>query len=98
MIKSVSRLVITSNHVSNSIIRFKSTSIIQKTTAIKGAQTSIPALKVRPAKQLRKKPSIGKDSWSVVGYSTADSYNLLGLRDKLEDQVIRLIIASIMQV
>jgi len=44
-------------------------------------------LKLRPARlNLKKKPSIGRDSWSVVGYSTADRYNLLSLSEKLSAQ------------
>ena len=45
-------------------------------------------LKLRPARlNLKKKTSIGLDSWSVVGYSTADRYNLLSLSEKLVAQV-----------
>ena len=45
-------------------------------------------LKLRPARlNLKKKTSIGLDSWSVVGYSTADRYNLLSLSEKLAAQV-----------
>ena len=49
-------------------------------------------LKLRPARlNLKKKTSIGLDSWSVVGYSTADRYNLLSLSEKLAAQVSNMI-------
>ena len=44
---------------------------------------NLQVLKVRPKK--KKIPS-RRDAWSVVGYSTADQYNLLALHDRLLDQ------------
>lgn len=46
------------------------------------------ALRFRPGRVLAKKKVVtGKDSWSVVGYSTAESYNLLALEEKISHQV-----------
>ena len=47
------------------------------------------ALRFRPGKLAKdkKKLSPAKDSWSVVGYSTADHYNLLALTEKIIAQV-----------
>ena len=46
------------------------------------------ALKLRPGRQnLKRKPSMIADSWSVIGYSTADRYNLLSLSENLSAQV-----------
>ena len=44
---------------------------------------NLQVLKVRPKK---KKIPPRRDAWSVVGYSTADQYNLLALHDGLLDQ------------
>ena len=46
------------------------------------------ALKLRPGRQnLKRKPAMIPDSWSAIGYSTADRYNLLSLSEKLSNQV-----------
>ena len=50
---------------------------------------SVQVLKQRPSRTIlrKKKPQLGADSWSVIGYSTADNYNLLSLNEKLTNQV-----------
>jgi hypothetical protein len=46
------------------------------------------ALRFRPGRTLGKKRQIpAKDAWSVVGYSTADRYNLMALASNLSHQV-----------
>ena len=85
MLKNVTfRLLTFQSSVTRSFSKVSSSQISSKS-----AQLTIPALKIRPTRQtIRKKPLVGRDSWSVVGYSTADEYNLLGLREKIEEQVI----------
>ena len=44
---------------------------------------NLQVLKVRPKK---KKIPPRRDAWAVVGYSTADQYNLLALHERLQEQ------------
>ena len=46
----------------------------------------IPALRIRPKSRQKQKSLIDAESWAVVGYSTAENYNLLELSQKLIDQ------------
>jgi len=48
--------------------------------------TSALKFKARQVKKKAAKPSSGLEEWSVVGYSSAESFDLLGLQDALRDQ------------
>lgn len=50
-------------------------------------QSHLAALRFR-ARVGKKRTSPGKDDWSVVGYSTANSFDMLGLQDGLQEQLI----------
>ena len=45
----------------------------------------LQALRYKPRKLMKKKPG-GADEWSVVGYSSAESLDLLGLQEAIRDQ------------
>ena len=45
-----------------------------------------PKPRLRPSKAQKKKIT-SSDSWTVVGYSTAEHYNLLALSEKILEQV-----------
>ena len=73
--------ILIKNKANNVLLR-PMTSKVSKTLPVSNA------LKLRPVRQnLKKKSSVGLDSWSVVGYSTADRYNLFSLTERLSTQV-----------
>ena len=79
--RSIFTRILIKNKVNNVFLR-PMTSKVSKTLPVSNA------LKLRPVRQnLKKKSSLGLDSWSVVGYSTADRYNLFGLTERLSTQV-----------
>ena len=80
--RSIFTRILIKNKVNNVFLR-PMTSKVSKTLPVSNA------LKLRPIRQnLKKKSSLGLDSWSVVGYSTADRYNLFSLTERLSTQVI----------
>ena len=79
--RSIFTRILIRNKVNNVLLR-PMTSKVSKTLPVSNA------LKLRPVRQnLKKKSSVGLDSWSVVGYSTADRYNLFSLTERLSTQV-----------
>ena len=50
------------------------------------AMYHVPRLRLTPGK-IQKKKITSSDSWTVVGYSTAEHYNLLALSEKIQEQV-----------
>ena len=79
--RSIFTRILIKNKVNTVLLR-PMTSKVSKTLPVSNA------LKLRPVRQnLKKKSSVGLDSWSVVGYSTADRYNLFSLTERLSTQV-----------
>jgi len=51
------------------------------------SQAQLSALRFKTRKN-KKRNQPGKDEWSVVGYSTAESFDMLGLQEGLNEQLI----------
>ena len=61
-------------------------------THVKSAKATLKKIKRKNTSSQKSKAQIkpGKDSWSVVGYSTAESYDLYNLAKRLAVQVTKL--------
>ena len=89
--RSIFTRILIKNKVNNILLR-PMTSKISKALPVSNALKLIKTTKKSPVRQnLKKKSSLGLDSWSVVGYSTADRYNLFSLTERLSIQVCKYI-------
>jgi len=99
-VSSCSSLLSSTSLVSNSfrpsfvpLARSLSTSIIKESKS--NLSKSLQRIKSRPInKKTQVKGAKLKDEWSVVGYSAADSFDILGLRDALREQDVYTVVTS----
>jgi len=97
---SCSSLLSSTSLVSNSFRPFFVPSARSLSTSIpkeskSNLSKSLQRIKSRPInKKTQVKGAKLKDEWSVVGYSAADSFDILGLRDALREQDVYTVVTS----